>query len=159
MDRGLRLVVQARPGVCALYPIPVRHPVLSRYPVVTGRLPPEAPSPVPRCHTATPFASIWLGLRLAKDIKFTYTWLTYKNMCRARHTQGKCTRTVLSAAPRSSSLCFKLPVIWGDRPDRSGRMAVHLVEISSKNCRGAKTPDNGEKTLLNQIISHEYKEL
>jgi hypothetical protein len=65
MDRGRYLVVQTRPDVCALYPIPVRHPVRSRYPdfqaassrsiVATTSLP-----------TATPFASIWLGLRLAK---------------------------------------------------------------------------------------------
>ena len=69
MDRGLYLVVQTRPDVCALYSIPVRHPVPSRYPASAGRLPPEVPSPTPRCHTATPFASIRLGLRLAKHLK------------------------------------------------------------------------------------------
>ena len=69
MGRGLYLVVQTRPGVRALYSIPVRHPVPLRYPVVTGRLPPEVPSPIPRCATATPFAPIGLGLRLAKVIK------------------------------------------------------------------------------------------
>src|SRR6056297_503406 len=86
MDRGLYLVVQTRPGVCALYSVPVRHPVLSRHPASAGRLPPEAPSPVPRCHTATPFASIRLGLRLAKYLISCYIQLTFKNMCRARHT-------------------------------------------------------------------------
>ena len=72
MDRGLHLVVQARPGMCALYPIPVRHPVLSRYLASARRLPSEAPSLVPRCTTTTPFASIWLGLRLAKCIEILY---------------------------------------------------------------------------------------
>jgi hypothetical protein len=88
MDRGLCLVVQARPGVRALYSIPVRHPVPSRYPAAAGRLPSEAPSLAPRCTTATPFASIRLGLRLAKYVNILYIWLTFKNMCRARHTQS-----------------------------------------------------------------------
>ena len=66
MDRGLYLVVQTRPDVCASYPISVRHPVLSRCPAVAEQLPPETPSPISRCHTATSFASIWLDLRLAK---------------------------------------------------------------------------------------------
>ena len=72
MDRGLYLVVQARPGMYALYPIPVRHPVLSRCLASARRLPSEAPSPVPRCTTATPFASIRLGLRLVKCIVIVY---------------------------------------------------------------------------------------
>ncbi len=69
MDRGLYLVVQARPGVCASYPISVGHPVLLWCPASAGRLPSEVSSPVPRCHTTTPFASIRLGLRLAKCIE------------------------------------------------------------------------------------------
>jgi len=90
MDRGLRLVVQTRPGVDALYPISVRHPVPLRYPASAGRLPSEAPSPVPRCHTAIPFASIRLGLGLALTSRYGIHRLTLKNMCRARHTQVKC---------------------------------------------------------------------
>ena len=91
MDRGLRLVVQTRPGVDVLYPIPVRHPVPSRYPASAGRLPSEAPSPVPRCHTAIPFASTRLGLGLTLTSVYRNHRLTLKNMCRARHTQLKCT--------------------------------------------------------------------
>jgi len=72
MNRGLYLVWQARPGMRALYSIPVRHPVPSRYLASARRLPPEAPSPVPRCTTATPFAAIWLGLRLAKCLEIHY---------------------------------------------------------------------------------------
>jgi hypothetical protein len=41
----------------ALYSIPVCHPVLSRYLASARRLSSEAPSPVPRCTTAKPFAS------------------------------------------------------------------------------------------------------
>jgi hypothetical protein len=37
-----------------------------RYPASAERLPPRAPSPIPSCHTAIPFASIWLGLGLAE---------------------------------------------------------------------------------------------
>ena len=48
MDRGLRLVLQARPTDPASYPISVRHPVDSRYPAVAGPLPPRAPSPETR---------------------------------------------------------------------------------------------------------------
>ena len=88
MDRGLCLKVQARPSVCALYSISVRHPVPSRYLASARQLLSEAPSPVLRCHTATPFASIGLGLRLAKCLKIRYIRLTFKNMCRARHTPG-----------------------------------------------------------------------
>ncbi|WP_320043942.1 hypothetical protein [uncultured Desulfobacter sp.] len=73
MDRGLRLVVQARPGMRASYPIPVRHPVPSWYLASAKRLPSEVPSPVPRCTTTTPFASIRLGLRLAKCIGILYS--------------------------------------------------------------------------------------
>ncbi|WP_319573723.1 hypothetical protein [uncultured Desulfobacter sp.] len=72
MDRGLHLVVQTRPGMCASHPIPVRHPVPSRYLALARRLPSEAPSPVPRCTTATPFTSIWLDLRLAKCLEIHY---------------------------------------------------------------------------------------
>ena len=72
MDRGLCLVWQARPGMRALYPIPVCHPVLSWYLASAKRPPLEAPSPIPRCTTTTPFASIWLGLRLAKCIEILY---------------------------------------------------------------------------------------
>nr|WP_320014918.1 hypothetical protein [uncultured Desulfobacter sp.] len=72
MDRGLYLVVQARPGMCASYSISVRHPVLLWCPASAGRLPSEVPSPVTRCHTTTPFASIRLGLRLAKRIEIVY---------------------------------------------------------------------------------------
>ena len=60
---------QARPGMRASYPIPVRHPVPLWCPASAGRLPSEVPSPVPRCHTTTPFASIRLGLRLVKCIE------------------------------------------------------------------------------------------
>ena len=83
MDRGRYLVVQTRPGMCVSYSILVRHPVLLWCPASTGQLPSEAPSPVPRCHTTTAFASIRLGLRLAKCIEILYI---FKNMCRARHT-------------------------------------------------------------------------
>lgn len=86
MDRVLRLVVQTRPGVDALYPIPVRHPVPLRYPALAGRLPPGVPSPTTRCHTAIPFASIRLGLGLALTSEFGNHRLTLKIMCRARHT-------------------------------------------------------------------------
>ncbi len=87
MDRGLYLDVQAGPGMGASYSIPVRHPVLLWWPASAGQLPSEVPSPVLPCHTTTPFASIRLGLRLAKCIGILYIWLTFKNMCRARHTQ------------------------------------------------------------------------
>ena len=88
MDRGLYLVVQTRPDVYASHPIPVRHPVPSRCPIVMGRLPPGIWSPIPRCHTATSLASIRLDLRLAKYLNISYIWLTFKNTCRARHTQS-----------------------------------------------------------------------
>jgi len=42
----------------------VHRPMRSRYPASAGRLPSRAPSPVPGCHTAIPFASIRLGLGL-----------------------------------------------------------------------------------------------
>jgi len=68
MDRGLCLVLSASGGSHSCTPdsISVRHPVLSRYPASAGLLPSEASSPIPRCNTATPFASIRLGLRLVK---------------------------------------------------------------------------------------------
>ena len=89
MDRGICFVVQARPYACAflLYPVPVRHPILSQYPTLIGRLPPDPSSPTHRCHTAMPLASIRMGLSLAKCLKAWYIFLTFKNVCRARHTQ------------------------------------------------------------------------
>ncbi len=96
--------------MCALYPLSVRHPVLSRYPVITGRLPSEAPSPEPRCHTATPLASIWLGLRLAKEL----------NLCQLGSLIRTCavpgTHNSLEATPKgapqasvSQQMNMKLP--------------------------------------------------
>ena len=41
---------------------------------------------LPCLSRATPFASIRLGLRLVKRFTTWYVWLTFKNMCRARHT-------------------------------------------------------------------------
>ena len=86
MDRGLYLVVQTRPSMRALYSVPVRHPVLSWYlasartasfrSTVTG---------TPVAHTATPFASIRLGLRLAKCIGNPYT---FDSLLRTRAVPG-----------------------------------------------------------------------
>jgi len=71
MDRGLYLVLQARPT----------HARLTRFLFVTpyfrGTLPqrshclPRHRHRIPRCDNTMPFASIWLGLRLAK---VTTTW-------------------------------------------------------------------------------------
>jgi len=40
-----------------------------------------------------PFASIWLGLGLALTSIIGSYRLTLKNVCRARHTTWRCTRT------------------------------------------------------------------
>ena len=65
MDRGLRLVLQARPDNSKPDSVSIRHPVHLRYPASAGRSPSEAPSPTPPCATATSFASIRLDLGLA----------------------------------------------------------------------------------------------
>ncbi|MEA3416456.1 MAG: hypothetical protein U9R02_09935 [Thermodesulfobacteriota bacterium] len=67
IDKGLHLVVQTRPDVRASYPIPVRLSACPHRQIIprlrdalasAGRLPPETPSPLSRCHTVASFASI-----------------------------------------------------------------------------------------------------
>ena len=126
MDRGLHLVVQARPGVCASYPVSVRHPVPSRYLASARQLPSEASSPIPRCHTATSFASIGLDLRLAKCLNIRYIWLTFKNTRRARHTQIAALDCQGGAAVAYWSLalpCQLMSMAFG----RQDNMAINLI--------------------------------
>ena len=109
-------MVQTCPGMCASYSVPVSHPVPSRYLASARQLPSEAS--IPRCHTATPFGSIRLGLRLAKYLEIRYIWLIFKNMCRARHTpdnaadslQSRLICSLYRGKTMRLKLRFQLPV-------------------------------------------------
>ena len=106
MDRGLYLLWGRSHGrspmCCRLIPLMhaqlggrlrrtrgvIRHPLPSRCPAVARPLPPEAPSPAPRCDTAIPFASIRLGLGLAEYTQFMLNRLILRSPLRTCAVPG-----------------------------------------------------------------------